>query len=201
MSANDMNRSKTSDTFPSSSTEGLGARLRRRRTALRLTLRDVARPANITEGFLSQVERDQANASVRVLQSVCEVLKLNVGDLFQSPNASSSPVLRYQDMKGLTFGKGATKLKITPPEFDNLEVLMGVFEPGGSTGDEQYVHGASEELVIVLEGQVTVSVCDNSYDLGLYDSLRYLSNQPHRLFEASGTRPARVLWMISPPTY
>lgn len=201
MSTEDIKRSTKSVPPPNPSTEGLGARLRRRRKALRLTLRDVATQASITEGFLSQIERDQANASVRALQAICEALKLNVGDLFQPRHKPTSPVLRFQDMKGLTFGNGATKLKLTPPEFDNLEVLMGVFEPGGSTGDGQYVHGASEELLIVVEGRVTVSVSDDSYDLDVHDSIRYKSDQPHRVCESSGTHPARVLWMISPPTY
>lgn len=61
---------------------GVGSRLRRRRRALHLTLKDLADQSGLTEGYLSQVERDQVNASVRTLQRVCEVLKLTVGDLF-----------------------------------------------------------------------------------------------------------------------
>lgn len=69
---------------------GIGARLRRRRRALHLTLKAVAEQAGLTEGYLSQVERDQVNASVRTLQRLCDVLKLSVGDLFEQASSAAS---------------------------------------------------------------------------------------------------------------
>lgn len=92
----------------------VGARLRRRRKALHLTLKEVAERTGLTEGYLSQVERDQANASVRTLQRLCEVLKLTVGDLFDQAGSAAGPVLRFRDTHGMSFGKGATKIKLTP---------------------------------------------------------------------------------------
>ncbi|WP_083506691.1 helix-turn-helix domain-containing protein [Leucobacter sp. G161] len=180
----------------------VGARLRRRRHAMGLTLKDVAEGASITQGFLSQIERGQANASVRALQGICGVLKLNVGDLFNAPEVDGgSRVQRFQDAQGLAFGNGATKLKLTPSHFDHLEVLLGLFEPGGSTGEGQYTHGASEEVLVVLSGRVVVTVDDQSHELGELDSLHYNSSQPHRVVEATGTSQARVMWTMAPPTY
>ncbi|MDA2812098.1 XRE family transcriptional regulator [Nocardiopsis sp. RSe5-2] len=179
---------------------GIGARLRRRRRALHLTLKDVAERTGVTEGYLSQVERDRANASVRILQKLCGVLKLNVGELFDQ-GASGSPVLRFRDARGMAFGEGATKIKLTPGTFDHLEVLLGRFEPGGSTGVDPYTHGDSEELLLVLSGEVEVGVGGRVHRLGPLDSVHYRSSDPHRVAEATGRAEARVLWAMAPPTY
>ncbi|MGP3977667.1 helix-turn-helix domain-containing protein [Streptomyces sp. 8N114] len=183
------------------SRSGVGARLRRRRRALHLTLKDLAHQTGLTEGYLSQVERDQVNASVRTLQRLCEVLKLNVGDLFDQGGPVASPVLRFRDAHGMSFGEGATKIKLTPGAFDHLEVLLGHFAPGGSTGVEPYTHGSSEELLLVLAGEVEVWVGEQHHRLSALDSIHYLSSDPHRVAETTGTQEARVLWAIAPPTY
>ncbi|MGW3949452.1 helix-turn-helix domain-containing protein [Streptomyces sp. NPDC004752] len=180
---------------------GVGTRLRRRRRALHLTLSDVARQTGLTEGYLSQVERDQANASVRTLQRLCEILKLTVGDLFDQSESAASPVLRFRDTHGMSFGEGATKIKLTPGSFDHLEVLLGHFTPGGSTGVEPYTHGSSEELLLVLSGEVEVWVREQHHTLSALDSIHYHSSDPHRIVEATGTQEARVLWAMAPPTY
>ncbi|MFY7066199.1 XRE family transcriptional regulator [Nocardiopsis changdeensis] len=180
---------------------GVGSRLRRRRRALHLTLKDVAEQTGLTEGYLSQIERDQANASVRTLQRLCAVLKLSVGDLFAPPGAAASAVLRFSDTRGMAFGEGATKVKLTPGAFDHLEVLLGHFEPGGSTGVEPCTHGDSEEILLVLSGEVEVQVDGQVHRLSALDSIHYRSSSPHKVVETTGREEARVLWAIAPPTY
>ena len=85
--------------------------------------------------------------------------------------------------------------------FDHLEVLLGHFEPGGSTGVDPYTHGSSEELLVVLSGRVEMTVGGERYILDELDSMHYRSDQPHRVAEETGNATARVLWAIAPPTY
>lgn len=202
MSSIDVNEASVPSSESGSVEPGLGDRLRRRRKALGLTLRDVAESSGLTQGFLSQIERGQANASVKALQSICAVLKLDVGALFRPVDEyGRGRVQRFADAQGFSFGDGATKIKLTPSTFDHLEVLMGLFEPGGSTGVAPYTHGASEEVLLVLAGTVEVTVGHDTYTLGEFDSLHYHSNEPHRVAEATGAAHARVLWTMAPPTY
>lgn len=179
----------------------VGDRLRRRRKALGLTLKSVADQSGLTQGFLSQIERGHANASVRALQSICQVLRLSVGDLFDDTERTSHRVMRFRDTRGFSFGDRATKTKLTPAVFDHLEVLLGHFEPGGSTGVDPYTHGSSEEVLVVLSGRVEMIVGGERYELEDLDSVHYRSDQPHRVAELTGTNMARVLWAIAPPTY
>lgn len=61
--------------------ESVGASLRRARTEQSRTLRDVARDARVSLGYLSEVERGQKEASSELLNSICEALGLTLASL------------------------------------------------------------------------------------------------------------------------
>jgi transcriptional regulator with XRE-family HTH domain len=61
--------------------ESVGQALRRARTEQSRTLRDVARAARVSLGYLSEVERGQKEASSELLNSICEALGLTLGSL------------------------------------------------------------------------------------------------------------------------
>ncbi len=183
-----------------SSGETIGSRLRRRRKALRMTLKDVAQSTGLAESFISQLERGVHTGSVRTLQKICEVVGLDVGDLFTSSEVAAPRVRRFVPSEGFSFGINASKLRLTPRNFDHLEVFLGMFEPHGSTGVEAYSHGDSEELILVIDGQVDVTVGDQTYRLEALDSIPYFSKFPHRVVESAG-KQAKVLWAMAPPSF
>jgi transcriptional regulator with XRE-family HTH domain len=61
--------------------ESVGQTLRRARIEQARTLRDVARDARVSLGYLSEVERGQKEASSELLNSICEALGLSLGAL------------------------------------------------------------------------------------------------------------------------
>ena len=61
--------------------ESVGLALRNARTEQSRTLRDVARDARVSLGYLSEVERGQKEASSELLNSICEALGLTLGSL------------------------------------------------------------------------------------------------------------------------
>ena len=78
--------------------------------------------------------------------------------------------------------------------------MAAEFAPGGSTGDEPYTHGDSEELLLVVSGRVHVQLGTEVYDLRTGDSVHYRSSTPHRVSNP-GDESAEVLFVISPPSY
>jgi transcriptional regulator with XRE-family HTH domain len=177
----------------------VGERLREIRRTRRLTLLEVAEKAGVSESFLSQVERGRSNASIASLQRIAGALGYGIGDLFGS-GSGRPQVLRKADRPALGLGAIGTKFLLTPPPFENVEIAVAELPPGASTGDEPYVHGESEELVVVISGQVVVQVDDVQHLLHPGDSIRYRSSVPHRLAN-TGTEHAEVLWVVSPPSY
>ena len=179
----------------------VGERLRAIRKLRRVTLKTVADRADLSESFLSQVERGRANASVASLKRIAAALGVNVADLFE-PNGRPSRhrVLRRESRPALTFGMLGRKFMLTPRPLEHLQVIVGELDSGGSTGDEPYTHGDSEELLVVLEGIVSLQLGTQMFELASGDSIDYRSSTPHRLTNIGG-ETSEVMWIISPPSY
>jgi len=177
----------------------LGERLRAIRQLRRKTLKDVAGAAGISESFLSQLERGRTNATIATLQRLATALGIDVSDLFGSV-AARPRVLRREALDFVSWGELGRKALLTPKPFHSLEVVVARFEPGGSTGDEPYTHGDSEELLIVVDGRVHVQLGADVYEVAVGDSVHYESSTPHRVANA-GDEPAEVMFVISPPSY
>jgi len=178
----------------------VGERLRALRGVRRLTLREVADRAGLSESFLSQVERGRASASVASLRRIADALGVSISDLFQPVEPRRPRVLKREDRPALAFGILGRKLMLTPRPLDQLEVFVGELDVGGSTGVVQYAHGDSEELFVVLRGTVRLALGDEVHELETGDSIDYRSSVPH-LISNAGEDVAEVMWIISPPSY
>ena len=89
--------------------EAVGQTLRAARTAQGRTLRDVARDARVSLGYLSEVERGQKEASSEILSSVAEALDVPISVIMREVsdrmaihegvkfNASFAPAAAYGD--------------------------------------------------------------------------------------------------------
>ncbi len=177
----------------------LGERVRAIRKLRRRTLKEIADAASISESFLSQLERGRTNATIATLQRLATALGIDVSDLFTT-NAPRPRVLRREAREFVAWGSLGRKALLTPKPFHSLEVVVARFEPGGSTGDEPYTHGDSEELLIVVEGQVHVQLGTEVHEVAAGDSVHYQSSTPHRVSNP-GDETAEVMFVISPPSY
>ena len=61
--------------------DAVGKELRAARVAQSRTLRDVARDARVSLGYLSEVERGQKEASSELLASICTALNIQLSKL------------------------------------------------------------------------------------------------------------------------
>jgi transcriptional regulator with XRE-family HTH domain len=62
--------------------DAVGQTLRAARTAQGRTLRDVARDARVSLGYLSEIERGQKEASSELLNAICSALGLTLSGVF-----------------------------------------------------------------------------------------------------------------------
>jgi transcriptional regulator with XRE-family HTH domain len=191
--------------MPSSAPEAVtdvdvGERLRDIRRSRRATLRTIADRAGVSESFLSQVERGRASASIASLRRIAGALAVSVADLFEPGGPPRPRVLRRDQRPSLAFGVLGRKRLLTPRPLQHLEVFVGELDPGGSTGAEPYAHGDSEELFVVLSGNVQLELGGEVYELEHGDSIDYRSSTPHRITNV-GEERAEVMWIISPPSY
>jgi transcriptional regulator with XRE-family HTH domain len=79
----------------------IGSVLRASRVSQSRTLRDVAKRARVSLGYLSEVERGQKEASSELLNSICSALDISLGEVLQSVVAQvrivESPTLSVVD--------------------------------------------------------------------------------------------------------
>ena len=79
----------------------LGSTLRAARVAQGRTLREVAKSARVSLGYLSEVERGQKEASSELLNSICSALEVNLASVLQDVahqiKVSEAPVLTVVD--------------------------------------------------------------------------------------------------------
>lgn len=178
----------------------VGARLRSYRQLRHATLRTVADRAGVTEGFLSQLERGLTSASLTTLRRIASALGLEMADLFVGNSPLGPAVSTTATRPTLALGYLGTKQLLTPKPYRHVEVFIGTFQPGGTTGPEALVHGHSQELLYVLAGQIQVDLGERNFELSEGDSIEYDSGTPHRVTEIGGAT-AKVMWIISPPSY
>jgi transcriptional regulator with XRE-family HTH domain len=79
----------------------LGSTLRAARVAQGRTLREVAKSARVSLGYLSEVERGQKEASSELLNSICAALEVNLAtvlvDVALRIKSSEAPLLTVVD--------------------------------------------------------------------------------------------------------
>src|SRR5205807_3145877 len=186
---------------PDVSTEiDVGERLQDLRRFRRCTLREIAERSGLSESFLSQVERGRSSASIASLRRIADALGVSMADLFEPDGVPGPRVLKRDERPALSFGVLGRKLLLTPKPLHHLEVFAGELEVGGSTGEQPYAHGDSEELFVVVSGTVQLELGGELFELGRGDSIDYRSSTPHRVSN-TGQELAEVLWTVSPPRY
>ncbi|HLG79430.1 MAG TPA: cupin domain-containing protein [Bradyrhizobium sp.] len=178
----------------------VGKRLRDLRRKAALSLEAVASRSDLSVGFLSQVERGLSSPSLRVLATLADVLGVGIAALFgdqaSSTSASAGVIIRSAERAELKLWRsGISKQLLNPTGADSkLNLFLVHMEPGGSTGDELYTHDG-EEAGLVLEGEMTLTVDDETWRLKTGDSFRFASRRPHRFGNPDRRVKAVVLWV------
>jgi transcriptional regulator with XRE-family HTH domain len=179
----------------------LGAKLRDLRRRRGITMKDVAEASELTESFISQVERDSVNPSIASLLRITAALGVHIADLFEQPSKPNGRVVRASQRSRLTYpGFGTTDALLSPNLNGKLEVIWAESKPGESSGDQPYTHAGDEECIVVIKGTLEVWVGDERYVLKTGDAITFESRVPHR-WKAIGRGKMTGIWIVTPPSY
>jgi transcriptional regulator with XRE-family HTH domain len=163
-----------------------------------MTLKEVATSAGISESFLSQVERGLTGASVSTLWNVATALGVMVADLFEPDQVQRPRVVRHERRSMMNFG-GARNYLLTPRPLNNLELFWIELDPSQATAESPFAHGDSDEVLVVVAGEVEVTISDAQYHLRTGDSIAYSSAALH-MCRNNGATQAEVIIAVSPPS-
>ncbi len=178
----------------------VGARLRALRVEQGLSVNELAMRAGVSAGTVSQVERNKANPSVRILERLRQALSVPLSALLEEDDAVSDPVAgdfvrKAAERPLFDVGKDGMQKELLSPHGEHDLKMMIILLPAGAGSDEVLV-GIGEKAGLVLEGTIVLNVGDRRAVLRAGDSFQFKSTVPHSVRNES-SELARVLWIMN----
>ena len=133
----------------------IGAKLKELRILKGLTQEELADRAELSKGFISQLERDLTSPSIATLMDILQCLGTSIGEFF-----NETPEEQIVFGKTDYFEKHDLELKneikwIIPNAQKNMmEPILLTLEPGGETYPDNPHEG--EEFGYVLQGNISI---------------------------------------------
>ncbi len=178
----------------------VGARLRTLRMAQKLSQRELAKRAGVTNSTISLIEANRANPSIGALKRILEGLPIGLAEFFAAePERPMKSFYRADEL--VEIGKGRISYLQVGESMTGraLQILKERYEPGADTGRVPLVHEGDEGGVIV-SGRLEVTVDGERKILGPGDAYYFESRRPHR-FRAVGPEPCELISACTPPTF
>ncbi|MDO5350233.1 MAG: helix-turn-helix domain-containing protein [Lachnospiraceae bacterium] len=175
----------------------IGAKLKELRVLKGLTQEELADRAELSKGFISQVERDLTSPSIATLMDILQCLGTTIGEFF---NETLEEQIVFG--KGDYFEKNDTEYRnnikwiIPNAQKNTMEPLLLTLEAGGATYPDNPHEG--EEFGYVLSGSISIHLGNKVYKAKKGESFYYVADKKHYLTSRSG---ASLIWVSSPPSF
>ncbi len=176
----------------------IGSKIKDLRKQNGLTQQELADRAELTKGFISQLERGQVSPSVVTLFDLIECLGVTPGEFFKD-EGTGKVVFTQQDFFEKTDEAGNRTQWIVPSaQSDQMEPVLVTVAPRQSLQKDTPHNG--EEFGYVLSGRLMLHLGDKKYEVKAGETFYYESDRDHWL-ENPGGREARFLWVSTPPSF
>ncbi|MDF2803446.1 MAG: hypothetical protein K0S61_3349 [Anaerocolumna sp.] len=177
----------------------IGEKIKELRTQKSLTQEELADRAELSKGFISQLERDLTSPSIATLVDILQCLGTTLEEFFSEPS-NEQVVFKKTDY----FEKYDHELKnqikwIIPNAQKNmLEPILIDLEPGGSTYPDNPHEG--EEFGYILNGSITLHIGNKTFKAKKGESFYFKAGKKH-FITASEKQGASLLWISTPPSF
>lgn len=178
----------------------LGEKLRDIRKSKNLTLSDIATKVGLSTGYLSQVERGNLKPSIDTLRKIADALEVSPYMLMESKYPQNL-VVKKEDRVIMKFPNSKIFYEIISPmpskDFSPASLVTQFeIEPRGYDSEEFLSH-QSEEIVVILEGEMDIITKSGMYHLTEGDSLLIPKKGLHRS-ENNSDVPVKGLCIMCP---
>jgi transcriptional regulator with XRE-family HTH domain len=200
-----------------------GAKLKARRRAKGLTLKQLAEMTRLSVGLLSEVERGLAQPSMSSLKKIAQALGFSLFDSGEETKRSdvrllrSSPrterallhndhedeiqIVRAGKRKKLIYPRIPAVFELLTPDLNRAyELLYVKYKRGFTSGTEPIVDPPGEKCVFILSGCLELKIRGKTVQLHKGDSVSYPSNAPVSL-RVIGEEACQAVCFGTPPTF
>jgi len=176
----------------------IGGKIRNLRKAADLTQSELASRADLTDGFISQIERGLTSISIDSLKAILDALNVSLADFF-SQGPQERIIFGVKDQVEIDEG-GTGKLMLLVRGATNrgMEPAVLTLAPGQATSLRSPFQG--DNFGFVLRGRVQLQYGSEIYKVKAGQSFYFTADREHRLIN-NGRGMVEVLWITSPPYF
>ena len=177
----------------------LGRKIRDLRLRRGMTVQQLADASRLSKGFISQVENERTSPSLNTLRDLAAALGTSVAYLVVEEEQAPF-VVRAKDRPRLSVGGNTSKVELLSAQPKrNVDVVMAELPPGVSAGEKRHYHHG-EEVVVCLDGRVSVAYGEHSLVLETGDSCHFDGRVPHAVENVS-SEPAKLIIIMTPAAF
>lgn len=175
----------------------LGSLIKKYRKEKKLTLKIVAEKANVSEGFLSQVENSVSSPSVDTLVNICKAIGVNAGDLLNKVNGREEIALIHRsEWADVELPKTGfvTRRFLSPENRSVLDSALLFLAPEKSIPVRKNIKNG-QEVLCVLKGSLDLLHGDRTIEMTEGDAVHFYANPARQSIINRGKEIAIALWV------
>lgn len=177
----------------------LGTKIKNLRIKNGLTQEELANRAELSKGFISQVESDQTSPSISTLVDILDCLGTTLQAFF---NEQVEEKIVFSEEEAFVkedpeSGHSITWVIPNSQKNDMEPILLTLGENGRSPIEEPH---SGEEYGYVMSGRVRIIIGKKVYRAKKGESFYFSPDEMHYI-ENAGKTKAEVLWVVSPPSF
>ncbi|MBN2429608.1 MAG: helix-turn-helix transcriptional regulator [Deltaproteobacteria bacterium] len=177
----------------------IGESLKRLRMINSLTQEELAGRADLTKGYISQLENDTTCPSIATLKDILDVFGVSLQEFFSE--ATERRVVFGLDARVCPGGgEEPFKVEFLVPGAQNrtMDPVLVTLDPGAKMAEQEIHEG--EEFGYVQQGKVELCLEDQVYTVNRDECFFFASDRRHSIRNI-GRGKAKILWIVSPPTF
>ncbi|HTP63798.1 MAG TPA: XRE family transcriptional regulator [Geobacteraceae bacterium] len=177
----------------------IGDRLKRLRMINSLTQEELASRADLTKGYISQLENDATSPSIATLKDILDVFGVSMQEFFSE--TTDEDVVYGRDARvQATDDDEKIKVELLVPGAQNREMdpVLVTLDPGEEMEEQPFHEG--EEFGFVLLGKIRLRLDERLYTVKKDEGFYFKSDKKHTV-KNIGRGQAKILWVVTPPTF
>jgi transcriptional regulator with XRE-family HTH domain len=177
----------------------IGERLKRLRMINSLTQEELASRADLTKGYISQLENDATSPSIATLKDIIDVFGVSMQEFF-SETVDEEIVFGKDSRVQASDDDDGIKVELLVPGAQNREMdpVLVTLVPGEEMKEQPFHEG--EEFGYVLLGKVQLKLDEKIYTIRKDECFYFTSDKKHAV-KNIGRGAAKILWVVTPPTF
>lgn len=145
----------------------------------KLSLERVAELTGVSKTMIGQIERGESSPTISTVWKIANGLKISFTSLIHNPQPDTKVILK-SEIQTLSGDNGNYQLYPYFPFQDDrrFEVYSVEIAKDGLLESDPHPDG-TEEFLIVFDGELTVCVNDQEYEVKSGNSIRFKADRPH----------------------